>query len=131
MKKVLTLIVLVLVAATCFAGPRGHRGGGPRHHGGHHHHHHRGSDGVWLAAGIVNIVANGLNILNQPRTVYVQQPVVQQSVVVTPPPVVTPTVVVPQQVVVPTTTPTVIYQKPAGPVLLYRLPDGTEVYGYR
>lgn len=36
------------------------------HHRGHHHHH--GGDGVWLAAGITGIVANGINILNAVTT---------------------------------------------------------------
>ena len=47
------------------------------------HHHHRGGDGVWLAAGITGIVANGINILNavsSPR--YVPAPVVTTPVVV-------------------------------------------------
>ena len=51
----------------------------------HHrwHRHHRGGDGVWLAAGITGIVANGINIINavsSPR--YVPAPVVTTPVVV-------------------------------------------------
>ena len=51
------------------------------HHGWHRH--HRCGDGVWLAAGITGIVANGINILNavsSPR--YVPAPVVTTPVVV-------------------------------------------------
>ena len=75
MKKFL-VIVMCLCSAVAFARPP---------HGGHHgRHHHRGNDGVWLAAGITSIVANGISILNavsSPRYVS-PAPVVQTPVVV-------------------------------------------------
>ena len=81
MKKFL-VIEMCLCTAVAFARPP---------HGGHHgrhHHHHRGHDGVWLAAGITSIVANGIGILNA----------VSSPRYVAPVPVVTTPVVVPQAV---------------------------------
>ena len=130
MKK--TLVAIMLVAAiACFARP-------------HHHHHHRGSDSVWLAAGIVNLVAGGLRILNPPPTVIVQQPVyappvyqvVPQPVQVVQPVVPAPVVTTPV-VTTPVVTPIPTYVAPQPiimpqrPVLLYRYSNGMEVYGYR
>lgn len=90
MLKVFTVFVCVFATCAAFAEPpswrggRGHgwHGGPPRHHGGYYH-HYRGNDGVWLAAGITNIVANGLGIV---RTItappaYVTQPVYTTPVV--------------------------------------------------
>ena len=127
MKK--TLIAGMLVATiACFARPHHH----------HHHHYHRGSDGVWLAAGIVNLVAGGLRIINPPRAVIVQQPVYQvvpQPIQVIQPvaPVQITTPVVTTPVVIPTTTyvapqPIIVPQRP---VLIYRYQNGMEVYRYR
>ena len=53
------------------------------HHRGHHHHH--GGDGVWLAAGITGIVANGINILNAVTTPRYVAPIRTAPVVTTPP----------------------------------------------
>lgn len=85
MKKFTLIVVLLLAGIAVFAGPH-HRGG---YRGGR-----RGNDGVWLAAGITSIVANGLHIVNAvtaPRAVVAtptpapvvtyQQPVYQQPVV--------------------------------------------------
>ena len=67
------VIAMCLCATIAFARSPHHRG----------HRHHRGGDGVWLAAGITGIVANGINIINavsSPR--YVPAPVVTTPVVV-------------------------------------------------
>lgn len=53
------------------------------HHGWHRH--HRGGDGVWLAAGITGIVANGINILNAVTTPRYVAPLCTAPVVTTPP----------------------------------------------
>ena len=53
------------------------------HHGWHRH--HRGGDGVWLAAGITGIVANGINILNAVTTPRYVAPIRTAPVVTTPP----------------------------------------------
>ena len=53
------------------------------HHRGHRHHH--GGDGVWLAAGITGIVANGINILNAVTTPRYVAPIRTAPVVTTPP----------------------------------------------
>ena len=109
MKKILAIVVLCMCTAVVFAGPHH----GRRHHGGHHG-YYRGNDGVWLAAGITNIVANGLQILNgitYPRTT-----------VITPAPVYQQSVVVPQPVVVPPA-PAVYYQpQPVYTQPVYRYP---------
>lgn len=74
---------LILIVAICicsiggvFAGPHHHHHGG--YHGGPRGGWGRGYDGVWLAAGITNIVANGLSIANSvagyPR--YVQSTII-------------------------------------------------------
>lgn len=105
MKKFL-VIVMCLCTVVAFARPP---------HGGHHgqhHHHHRGSDGVWLAAGITSIVANGISILNAVTT----------PRYVAPTPVVTTSVVVPQTVnpQIEYTAPQVVYPQPvAVPVRRY------------
>ena len=73
MKKFLVIIICLCTVAAFARGP---------HHG--RHHHHRGHDGVWLAAGITTIVANGIGILNavsSPRYV-TTAPVVQTPVIV-------------------------------------------------
>ena len=73
MKKFLVIIICLCTVAAFARGP---------HHG--RHHHHRGHDGVWLAAGITSIVANGIGILNavsSPRYV-TTAPVVQTPVIV-------------------------------------------------
>ena len=80
MKKFLVVIICLCTVAAFARGP---------HHG--RHHHHRGHDGVWLAAGITSIVANGIGILNA----------VSSPHYVAPAPVVTTPVVVPQAVGVP------------------------------
>ena len=100
MKKFTLIAVMLIAGVAVFAGPH-HRGG---HHRGHHH--RRGGDGVWLAAGITGIVANGLQIVNtitQPRVV-VGQPVVTTPIVTTP--------VVEQPVVVPAPQPVVVQPAP-------------------
>ena len=56
MKKFLVITICLCTVAAFARGP---------HHG--RHHHHRGHDGVWLAAGITSIVANGIGILNAVR----------------------------------------------------------------
>ena len=73
MKKFLVITICLCTVAAFARGP---------HHG--RHHHHRGHDGVWLAAGITSIVANGIGILNAvslPRYV-ASAPVVTTPVVV-------------------------------------------------
>lgn len=68
------------------------------------------NSGLWTAAAITSIVANGLNIysnLTYPRTVVVQQPVVQQQPVIIQQPVVTTPQIVQQY-----QQPVVIQQKP-------------------
>ena len=57
MKKFLVIVMCLCTVAAFARGP---------HHG--RHHHHRGHDGVWLAAGITSIVANGISILNAVTT---------------------------------------------------------------
>ena len=52
------IIAMCLCSTLAFARSPHHRG----------HHHHRGGDGVWLAAGITGIVANGINIINAVTT---------------------------------------------------------------
>lgn len=97
MFKVLTVFVCVFATCTAFAEPphwggghgHGRHGGPPRHHGGWHHRYHGGyygNDGVWLAAGITNIIANGLGIVRTVTTppAYVTQPVCTTPVVQTP-----------------------------------------------
>lgn len=96
MKKLLAIVVVCFCACAVFAGPHHGRGPAPR---GHYHHHsgHHGSDGVWLAAGITSIVANGLHIINDVaaprRTVVVPA---TPTVVTTPAPVYTEPVYYPQ-----------------------------------
>lgn len=95
MKKFLVVIICLCTVAAFARGP---------HHG--RHHHHRGHDGVWLAAGITTIVANGIGILNavsSPRYV-APAPVVQTPVVV-------PQTVYPQ---VEYTQPQVVYPQSVG-----------------
>lgn len=73
MKKFLVITLCLCTVAAFARGP---------HHG--RHYHHRGHDGVWLAAGITSIVANGIGILNavsSPRYV-TTAPVVQTPVIV-------------------------------------------------
>ena len=52
------IIAMCLCSTLAFARSLHHRG----------HRHHRGGDGVWLAAGITGIVANGINIINAVTT---------------------------------------------------------------
>ena len=100
MKKMFTTVVVLCVVCVAFAGPRHHgRPCGPGFGPGP-----RGNDGVWLAAGITSIVANGLNIvttLATPRVVTTTPAVTE--VVVPNQPVVVPQPVYPaqQQIVVP------------------------------
>ena len=129
MKKILAIVVLCLCTAVVFAGPHGGRGPGRGpHHGGHHH---GGSDGVWLAAGITNIVANGLQIFNgivYPRTTVVATPA---PVVVPAQPVYQQPVYVPQQpVVVPPPAPVYYPPQPVytQPVYRYPAPASRPVY---
>ena len=92
MKKFL-VIAMCICSVAAFARPP---------HGGHHgRHHHRGSDGVWLAAGITSIVANSIGILNAVTTLRY----------VTPAPVAVPQVVYPQ---VEYTIPQIVYPQTAG-----------------
>ena len=101
MKKFLVIIICLCTVAAFARGP---------HHG--RHHHHRGHDGVWLAAGITSIVANGISILNAVTT----------PRYVAPTPVVTTSVVVPQTVnpQIEYTAPQVVYPQPvAVPVRRY------------
>lgn len=97
------IIAICLCSVLAFArGP---------HRGHHYHRHHRGNDGVWLAAGITSIVANGINILN---TVIVPRHVA-------PAPVATPTPVVPQ----------IIYPQTASTTqIAYSQPVGVPTYRY-
>lgn len=101
MKKFLVIVMCLCTVAAFARGP---------HHG--RHHHHRGHDGVWLAAGITSIVANGISILNAVTT----------PRYVAPTPVVTTSVVVPQTVnpQIEYTAPQVVYPQPvAVPVRRY------------
>ena len=101
MKKFLVVFICLCTVAAFARGP---------HHG--RHHHHRGHDGVWLAAGITSIVANGISILNAVTT----------PRYVAPTPVVTTSVVVPQTVnpQIEYTAPQVVYPQPvAVPVRRY------------
>ena len=101
MKKFLVVIICLCTVAAFARGP---------HHG--LHHHHRGHDGVWLAAGITSIVANGIGILNAVTTPRYAAPT---PVVTTP--VVVPKAVYPQ---VEYTAPQVVYPQPvAVPVRRY------------
>lgn len=95
MKKFTLIAVLLLAGVVVFAGPH-HRGG---YRGGHHHGGHHGNDGVWLAAGITSIVANGLHIVNAVAT--------PRVVVTTPTPA--PVMTYPQPVY---QQPQVVYQRP-------------------
>ena len=52
------IIAMCLCTTLAFARSPHHRG----------HRHHRGGDGVWLAAGLTGIVANGINIINAVTT---------------------------------------------------------------
>ena len=69
------IIAMCLCSTLAFARSPHHRG----------HRHHRGGDGVWLAAGITGIVANGINILNAVTTPRYVAPIRTASVVTTPP----------------------------------------------
>ena len=96
MKKILTIVVLCMCTAVVFAGPQRGRGG--------HRGCFRGNDGVWLAAGITGIVANGIQILNgiaYPRTTVVTPAPVYQQPVVVPQPVYQQQVVPPQSMIIP------------------------------
>ena len=55
----------------------------PQH--GRHRHHPQSSNGVWLAAGITNIVASSINILNAVTTPRYTDPIRTAPVVTTPP----------------------------------------------
>lgn len=113
MRKLFTIIAVLFCAIAVMAGPncgRGGHGGRGWHCGPRYYHHYRGgcyrgSDGVWLAAGITNIVANGLSIVRQvAEPVYTTPvyttPVYQQPVVVPAPAVYTPPVCAPAPVYV-------------------------------
>ena len=69
------IIAMCLCTTLAFARSPHHRG----------HRHHRGGDGVWLAAGITGIVANGINILNAVTTPRYVAPIRTAPVVTTPP----------------------------------------------
>lgn len=123
MKKFTLIAVLLLTGVIVFAGPHGHR------HGGRHHGHYHGNDGVWLAAGITNIVANGLSIVNTvaaPRVVVAPAPVYQQPVVIPQPVYQNPVYVQPQPVVVPRPAPAVYY--PPQPVYTQSVVQYQPVY---
>ena len=131
MKKILTTILAAGVATCVFAGPHGPR----RDHGRGApppHRHHDRNDGLALAAGIVNIVGNGLRIFNPPTTTIVTTPVVPVQTVVQP--VVQPVVVQqPQPVVVQQTTTTttqpIIIQNDTAPQYIYiKTPNGIVQY---
>ena len=76
------IIAMCLCTTLAFARSPHHRG----------HRHHRGGDGVWLAAGITGIVANGINILNAVTTPRYVVPFRTAPVVTTPPAVLPVTV---------------------------------------
>ena len=98
MKKLILIVTVCICSIEVFAGPPHHGGwhGGPRYYGGGWG---RGNDGVWLAAGITSIVANGLAIANNvvgypryaapviaaPRPVYYNPPVRSEVVYVNQP----------------------------------------------
>ena len=118
MKKILTIVVVCFCACAVFAGPHG----GPR--GGRYYRGGCGgppNSGVWLAAGITSIVANGLNIIGSLVTPVVAAQVVPVAPAVVPTtpvvPVVPQPVVVPQQPIVPVVTPPVPPVYPAAPVV--------------
>ena len=69
------IIAMCLCTTLAFARSPHHRG----------HRHHRGGDGVWLAAGITGIVANGINILNAVTTPRYVVPIRTAPVVTTTP----------------------------------------------
>ena len=69
------IIAMCLCTTLAFARSPHHRG----------HRHHRGGDGVWLAAGITGIVANGINILNAVTTPRYVAPIRTAPVVTTSP----------------------------------------------
>ena len=103
MKKFFVILIVCVFCGAVFAGPpgpprNGHRGG---------HHGQRRNDGLALAAGIVNLVGHGLNILTPRTQVIVSQPV--QAVVPTTT-VIQPTTVVQPQIVVPNVQSTTIIQ---------------------
>ena len=101
MKKFL-VIAMAFCAVSAFARPVY-----GKYHGRNHlpPSYQRGNDGVWLAAGIIGIVANSINILNAVTTPrYVVPAPVSAS------PVIVPQTVYPQ--VVPATQ--VVYSQPAG-----------------
>ena len=76
------IIAMCLCTTLAFARSPHHRG----------HRHHRGGDGVWLAAGITGIVANGINIINAVTTPRYTDPIRTAPVVTTPPAVQSETV---------------------------------------
>ena len=76
------IIAMCLCTTLAFARSPHHRG----------HRHHRGGDGVWLAAGITGIVANGINIINAVTTPRYVVPFRTAPVVTTPPAVLPVTV---------------------------------------
>ncbi len=82
MKKFL-VITICLCAAAVFARTPHHR---------RHHRHHGGNDGVWLAAGITHIIANGIGIFNAVTTPRYQTPAPVYTVPATTVPVVLPQV---------------------------------------
>ena len=93
MKKFFIITLCLCTVAAFARGP---------HHG--RHHHHRGHDGVWLAAGITSIVANGIGILNavsSPRYVAPVTPVVVPQAVYPQVEYTQPQAVYPQSVGVP------------------------------
>lgn len=90
--KFILICICITTTICAFAGPHGHRRhggpGGPPHH---HYGYGRRSDGLWLAAGITNIVGNGLGIINAVTPRYVTPAPVYTAPVYTTPvqPVVT------------------------------------------
>lgn len=104
------VFVSVMMAASLFAGPRGHHHHGPRHSGRHHHSRHHSNAGIALAAGVIGLIAGAViaseptpspqpvyvqqpEVVVQPQPVYVQQPKVvvkPQTVIVSEPKIVMP-----------------------------------------
>jgi len=151
MKKTFTLVLVgifcTFAATTLMAGPRGCPGGGgwgpgcrpcpppppcrPGWGGGYWGGGCWGGDrGLWNAAAITSIVANGIGIvrdLTYPTTVVAPAPVYTAPVVTTPAPVYTAPVVVPQPTYV---TPAPVVVQPGAGVYVGPGAPAVRYYGY-